>query len=824
MINVQLEIGPGLNLEDIPQLQSKYGKNEFNAESKNRFAILLWGILKEPMFLLLVGACVLYFILGEPREGSMMIVAICIVVTISIYQEFRSSNALHALRQLTDPTVVVIRGNKTFSVPVEELVPGDLMFLTEGEKIPADAIIIQSNDFSVNEAVITGESFPVTKNKEEVVLQGTLVNSGKCYARVNTTGTNTQLGKLGTSIINFPEIRTALQQQIGRSVKKLAFFGIAAFFVIFIFNYSNTGDIISSILFGLTLAMAAIPEEIPVAFSSFMALGAYHMSRKGIISRQPQVIENLGAVTTICLDKTGTITENKMEVKFVYDFGQDILIDTADNKSLCPDALYYGILASETEPFDEMERAIWKCYQDLCGKATPLSMIHEYPLEGQPPMMTHVYMINNIITVAAKGAAERIVDVCKLIDSDRDKIFAEVRKLSSQGFRVIGVANAIHTQKEYPASQDDFNWVFKGLLALYDPPRKDVGDIFSQLNKAGIRIKLLTGDYLETATNIAGRVGMIERGRSYTGEEVMKMQSEELMRVVNDSDVFARMFPDAKLKVINALIANHEIVAMTGDGVNDGPAIKAAHIGIAMGKKGTEIARQAADLIITDDDLGKIVLAIAQGRKIYNNLKKAIRYIISIHIPIILTAALPIILGWKFPNIFTPIHVIFLELIMGPTCSIFFEKEPAEENAMQSPPRNKTLELFTNREVVISCIQGLVIAGGILGLYFYYMQSASLEQTRSIVFITLICCNTFLTFVNRSLIENIFKTIRYKNNLAVPVLIISIAFLLAIMMIPSVQSLFGLVPVSMSDFFVCLVTAFISVFWYEVYKTLIRKK
>lgn len=825
---VHIENIKGLSDKEILALTQQFGKNIFQLESSRRLNHIIWDILKEPMFILLTVACLLYFILGEGNEGIMMLAAMFFVVAISIYQENRSTKALKALKQYSEPRVMVIRNGEEKILDTIELVPGDIMMLEEGGKIPADAIILQSNDLSVDESVITGESLPVEKNSSEQqndLFQGTTINSGKCIAQVTAIGNQTVLGKLGKEVSVYTPPKTLLQQQIGKFVQRLFFFGLSAFLIIWLVNYLKTDSLIQSLLFGLTLAMAAIPEEIPVAFTSFMALGAYHMSKLGIISRQPQTIENLGAVSVICLDKTGTITENKMKVKVVYDFANDQLFDVERSSHIqyC-DVLRYAMLASEVNPFDSMEQAIYEAYEKCADiKNNRLRQIYEYPLEGKPPMMTHVYEFENKKIVAAKGAAERILGVCRTNAEMTKRITEYIRNLAAKGYRVIGIASAVHTNGELPYTQDGFDWKFEGLVSLYDPPKQNIKKVFRQFYDARIQVKLLTGDYPETAINIAEQTGISGYLKYYTGDEVMNMPQEELQTAVKSVNIFARMFPEAKLKVIEALKVNGEIVAMTGDGVNDGPALKASDIGIALGKKGTEIARQAADLILTDDNLEKISEAILQGRKIFSNLKKAVRYIISIHIPIILTASVPLLLGWKYPNIFTPIHIIFLELIMGPTCSIFFEREPVEKNIMLLPPRERKMGLFRENELLISIIQGVIIAGGVLALYYFFMkENYSVAETRTIVFTTLVLSNIFLTFVDRSFTENFTRTIFYKNNLAVWIFIISVFFLSAIHLVPFIRDIFQLAPIDVNDILICAVVSFVSVMWFEVYKMNLR--
>ena len=819
----------GLSQDQIPLLQQQYGKNIFEASKQFRLFRVLKDILLEPMFLLLVIASCLYFILGDKNEGIMMAIAIIIVTTISIYQEVKSSLALKSLQQYTEPRITVIRGGKEEIIMTEELVPGDVLLLAEGMKVPADADIITSNDLAINESIITGESLPVEKNNAErknKLYQGSTINSGKCTARVTETGKNTVLGKIGKSVSEYHASKTLLQAHVNRFVNRFALFGFAAFLVIFIINYYHYGAFVTSLLFALTLAMSVIPEEIPVAFSSFMALGAYKMSKLGIISRQPQVIENLGAVTTLCLDKTGTLTENRMVLKSIYNYEGDVLIDISDNSFLKNDeVLFYGTLASESAPFDPMEKAILeanrKYNKDI--SLTGFQMAYEYPLEGRPPMMTHIYKKEETYTAAAKGAAERIMKICNLDSRNREKIQQQLIKLANNGYRVIAVCKALQPDHHFPKSQEEFAWNFVGLLALYDPPKKNITAVLKKISAAKIKLKILTGDYPETAMNIAGLAGIENYHKAVSGEDIMNMDDDQLKETIEHCNVFARMFPDAKVKVVNALKQHGEIVAMTGDGVNDGPALKLADVGIAMGNKGTETARIASDLVLTDDNLERIATAIGEGRKIFSNLMKALRYIISIHIPIILTASLPVILGWKYPNIFTPVHVIFLELIMGPTCSIFFEREPVEKNLMLLPPRNRAIRLFSVDELLVSIVQGLIITAGVLTLYFVFMQRHSIGETRTIVFTTIISANVFLTFADRSFTENIFQTIRYKNNLAAVVVIISSLFLASLHLVPAVRNLFQLAQVTLSEFMLCLAVAFVSVMWFEVYKTGLSK-
>lgn len=812
----------GLRQTEAEKLQLQSGKNLIRIR-KRHFLKFVLNIVAEPMFMMLAAATSVYFIVGENAEGIMTAVAILIVTAISVFQDVRSSNAVKALQAYTQEKTRVIRDNAERLIPPEDLVPGDIIILEEGNMVPADAKLVHENDFTVNESVITGESFPVKKDartENDVIYQGTTVNSGMCYASVTAIGSQTQLGKLGKAAEALSGPKTLLQKQVGRYVKQLAVFGITAFVLVWIVNYAQSGMVLQSLLFALVLAMAAIPEEIPVAFSSFMALGAYQLSRLGIISRNPQVIENLGAVDVICLDKTGTITENRMSVKSVFSFDNGKLSLAADGERR-RQVLLYAMLASERAPFDAMEKAIVETAGSAGAARLPGSAIQvaEYPLEGRPPMMTHIYRWEDTRIAAGKGAIERILNVCRLSGDVIKTIQEMARGEAAKGYRIIGIASAGCAEGELPETQDGFTWNFEGMLCLYDPPRKNVPGVIGRLHKAGIEVKLLTGDYPETAINISTQVGIRNHGKSISGDSVMAMNEEQLAAAAQEENIFARMFPEAKHRVIKALQAKGHIVAMIGDGVNDVPALKTADIGIAMGEKGAELARGSSDLVITDDNLDKLTEAIRQGRKIFVNLKKSIRYIITIHIPIILAVTLPLILGWPVANIFTPVHIIFLELIMGPTCSLFFEREPVESYIMEAGPRNRREGIMSRYEFGISIWQGLAVTAAVLGLYYVRMKDQrSLEEIRTEVLTALLFANFFLTFANRSFTAHFFQTIRYRNKLAPWVLTASLAFIAVILFVPQVRSVFGLVPLPLPGLLVCISLAFVSVGWYELYK------
>ncbi len=821
----------GLTAEEILISRKRSGENVVDQQEKSGFITALINTLKEPMLILLLAAGILYLISGSTGEAIFMLSAIVLVSAISLYQDSRSRNALTALKELSQPKTKVVRDNKISFINSKEVVVNDCMIVEEGSLITADAQIIYSNDFSVNESILTGESFPVTKYAKEdnKIFSGTLVSSGMAIATVTHVGNATQLGKIGESLKNIKEEQTPLQVQIRNFVKKMAFVGLAVFLLVWAINFFQYKNLVSSLLKALTLAMSVLPEEIPVAFTTFMALGAWRLMKMGIIVKQTKTVETLGSATVICTDKTGTITENKMQLAKLYVHKNGTLYQNVnENKEAVSELITTAMWASEPLPFDPMETELHNRYKSISDSDVrpEFKMVHEYPLGGRPPMMTHIFENKSgVRIVAAKGAPERILSVCNLNEEEKKEILKQLNKLTLEGYRVLGVVSATFEGDDFPKEQDDFDFKFIGLVSFYDPPKKNIAEVFNSFYEAGIQVKIVTGDNKATTETIAGQIGFRGAEHALDGEELINMPEEELEEKVMKVNIFTRMFPEAKLKIINALKNRQQIVAMTGDGVNDGPALKAAHIGIAMGKKGSEIAKGASSLILADDDLGKMVEAIAMGRRIYSNLKKAIQYIISIHIPIILTVFLPLVLGWKYPAIFTPVHVIFLELIMGPTCSIIYENEPIEANLMQQKPRAFTNTFLSWHELNISIWQGIAITAGTLGIYqFAVAQGYNEGITRTMVFTTLLMANIFLSLVNRSFYYSIFTTLRYKNNLLIGIISVTIVMLACMLYIPAIIHFFGFQHPGMRQLIICLLVAFVSVIWIEFYKYFRRRK
>ncbi|OJV47844.1 MAG: haloacid dehalogenase, partial [Chryseobacterium sp. 39-10] len=748
----------GLTEAELKTSREKFGFNQAENTIKSAWYTLLFDILKEPMLLLLISVTVIYVLVGNYSEALFMLGAIIAVSGISFYQDNRSKKALEALEKLNEPLSTVIRNSKVVQIPTHEIAVGDLCIIEEGKMVNADGKIVHSNDFSVNEASLTGESFSIFKNSEtddNKVYSGTLVVSGLAVFEVETIGAKTKLGKIGQSIQNIKEEISPLQLQITKFVKWMAVIGIAVFLMVWAYSFWQSRDIVQSLLAGLTLAMSILPEEIPVAFTTFMALGSWKLMKQGVIIKRSSIVETLGSTTVICTDKTGTITENSMKLKALFDFKSNRVVDDKNfDKPELSQLIQFAMWSSEPAPFDPMEKTLHKVYEETqtSDLRKDFQMIHEYPLEGKPPMMTHIFENNSgERIIAAKGAPEAILEVSQLSEDKKENLRQQIQDFGQQGYRVLGVAKCDFEGNDFPEKQQDFKFDFLGFTVFYDPPKQNIQQVFRKIYDAGIKVKVITGDNADTTNAIAQQAGIKNNSPTVTGTEIAHHSEAELMALSSETTLFTRMFPEAKLSVVNALKQSGEIVAMLGDGVNDAPALKAAHIGVAMGNKGTEIAKAAAALVITNDDLDKLIIGIEAGRRIYTNIKKAIQYIISIHIPIILTVSLPLFLGWIYPNIFTPVHVIFLELIMGPTCSIVYENEPIEKNAMQQKPRKMTETFLNWRELSISIIQGLMITVGVLFAYQLAVQSGSNEETtRAMVFTTLIFANVFLSLTNRS--------------------------------------------------------------------------
>lgn len=818
----------GLSDAEVAKSRGLHGSNALEQVRHEGLWIALRHAVTEPMFLLLLAAASIYFIMGEWAEAWFMTGAIVLVSAISLYQDQRSRRALDALEELTATRARAIRNNRVVELHTSEVVVGDHVVVNEGELVPADGRVVQANDFAVNESILTGEAFMVFKTvggegDRGKVYRGTQAVDGLAVVEVTAVGEATKLGGIGQALSGIARTRSPLEQQIHRFVRGMAIIGGGFFLLVWGINFHQSHDWLDSLLKGLTLAMSILPEEIPVAFTTFMALGAWRMMRMGVLVKQARTVETLGAASVICMDKTGTITENRMELVGVQLRGEEQVRDAAQwGQPQAEHLLAMAMWASEPVPFNPMEIALHEAYAEhaRADERPRFSMVHEYPLNGRPPMMTHVLANGQgSHIIAAKGAPEAILKASGVEAAERLRLEARIKELAGQGRRVLAVAEAEYDGRPWPEHQQDIPFNFLGLVAFHDPPKANMASVLEDFRQAGIRSVIVTGDNAETTGAVARAVGFTIEGPVMNGEELLDLGDEEFAAVLEHSNCYVRMFPEAKLRVVNGLKGPHRVVAMTGDGVNDGPALKAADIGIAMGKRGTALAKEAADLVLLDDDLERMVEAVAQGRRIYANMKKAIQYVISIHIPIILIVSVPLLLGWIYPNIFTPVHVIFLELLMGPTCSIAYESEPMEEGTMQRPPRRLDRTFLSWVELRTSLLQGLFITVGSLFCYRYAVHHGLGEDlTRTLVFVSLVVANIALTLVNRSFNHSIIHTLRYGNPLLMGILVVTASMLPLMLYVPALRNFFQLAMPSLHFVAVAVGAGLLSVLWYEAVK------
>jgi Ca2+-transporting ATPase len=815
------------------------GYNELPSSKPKGVLHIALGVVKEPMFLLLVACGTLYLILGDVQEGLMLLGFVFVVMGIEFYQEKKTEKALDALKNLASPRALVIRDGETKRIPGREVVTGDIIILHEGDRVPADSFIFQSVSLLADESLLTGESVPVRKRewKEEdisftpggddipCVYSGSMIVQGNGIARVIATGMKTEIGKIGIALESVKEEPTQLKKEMGTLVKRLALIGITLCVMVIVIYSLTRGDILKGFLAGITLAMAMLPEEFPVVLTIFLALGAWRISKRYVLTRKPAAIETLGSATVLCTDKTGTLTQNKMTVTKVF--------NTEEFYSIVPgnpfpeqfhNIIEYGILASQTNPFDPMEKAIIKIGEKFLQNTEHIHadwiMEKEYPLSKELLAMSRVFssIDNSEKVIAAKGAPESIFDLCHLDPVEQKKYEIAVEELASSGLRVLGVACAKIVPGTLPLNQHDFDFEFIGLLGLSDPIRENVPEAVKECYQAGIRVIMITGDYPITAVNIGKDIGLKNPELYISGKELENLSEVELSERIKDVNIFARVVPEQKLKIINALKRNREIVAMTGDGVNDAPALKSANIGVAMGEKGTDVAREASSLVLMDDNFASIVGAVKMGRRIFDNLQKALGYIFAIHVPIAGLSLIPVLFA-DLPLVLWPVHIVFLELIIDPACSIIFEAEREEKNVMLRPPKKIDEPFFGARKIFLSCIQGLGILVITMVIYFIGLKLGYSEKSvRALTFVALIASNIAVILSNRSWSSNIFQILVTPNKAVKWVVGGAILFLILILNIPFLLNLFQFERISLIEVLVCSLLGFSSILWFEIYK------
>ena len=835
------------------------GYNELpSAQSRNLLSIA-WNTIQDPIFLLLVGGGIIYWILGDLQEALILIGFVFFITGISLYQEGKTEHALEALRDLSSPRALVIRDGERKRIAGREVVRGDFIVLAEGDRVSADAIVLSCSNLSTDESLLTGESLPVRKvtavgnvemarpggDELPFVYSGTLVVQGQGIAQVKAIGAQTEMGKIGKALQKIKPETTPLQQEMNRLVSRL--FGIALSLcvaIVVIYGFT-TRDWLKGVLAGITLAMAILPNEFPVVVTIFLALGAWRISQNHVLARRASAVETVGSATVLCVDKTGTLTLNQMAVQQLLAYNQAENPQPYDlglhSSEALPEAVHqlveFCILASQRDPFDPMEKAFKELGDRYLAHTEHLhsdwKLLREYPLSPHLLAMSHVWESadDKLYEVAAKGAPEAIADLCHFTPQQQQIMAAQVSAMASQGLRVLGVAKASivgapppflppHPSlnpNHLPEKQHDFPFEFIGLVGLSDPVRPTVAAAIQECHTAGIRVVMITGDYPETAQTIARQVGLMQMGAIVTGAELDRMSDAELEQRIQSTNIFARAVPEQKLRLVNALKAKGEVVAMTGDGVNDAPALKAAQIGIAMGERGTDVARESAALVLLDDDFSSIVQAVKLGRRIFDNLRKAMSYLIAIHIPIAGMSLIPVL--FKLPLVLLPVHVAFLHLIIDPACSIVLEAEPAEATVMQRPPRNPKEPLFGKKTLSLAVLQGggiLAIVLAIFAIALYRRQGEF--EARALTFTTLILANLGLILSEGSTSRLSFKILKSPNPALWWVLGGGLLFLGLVLYVPFLRHLFSFSFLHPIDLAICLGGGAISLLWFELLK------
>lgn len=848
MINdLDLKSIQGLSEEEAAERLRREGYNELPSSKKRGIAAIAFEVVKEPMFLLLLASGMLYLLLGETRDALMLLGFVFVVMGITLYQERKTERALDALRDLSSPRALVIRGGEQIRIPGREVVRDDVLMLAEGDRVPADATLLSAINLAVDESLLTGESVSVRKTSAEgpvesarpggddlpFVYSGTLVVQGQGVARVSSTGSGTEIGKIGKALQAVEPEETLLQRETGRLVKMLATAGILLCVLVVAIYGLAYGNWMQGFLAGLTLAMATLPEEFPVVLTIFLALGAWRISQKRVLTRRVPAVETLGSATVLCVDKTGTLTLNRMTVQKLVSDGHALDVAHMVENEVLPERFHelveFSVLASQRDPFDPMEKAIKMLGDSGLAETEHLhanwTLVHQYPLSKNLLALSHVWTSpdGEDYVIAAKGAPEAVGDLCHFNEKRMGDLSAQVESLAVDGLRVLGVAKASFKREDLPGEQHDFKFEFIGLVGLADPVRNTVPAAIKECYAAGIRVVMITGDYPGTARNIAGQIGLRPADEVITGPELDRLSDDELRTRVRTVNIFARVVPEQKLRLVNALKSNGEIVAMTGDGVNDAPALKSAHIGIAMGGRGTDVAREASALVLLDDDFSSIVQAVRMGRRIFDNIKKAMAYILSVHVPIAGMSLLPVLFRW--PAVLTAVHVVFLELIIDPASSIVFEAETEEASVMNRPPRNLREPMFGRRMVGISVLQGLGVLLAVLAVFTFARRSGAADPVaRAMAFSTLIAGNLGLILTNRSWSRTILGTLRTRNSALWWVVGGAVVFLGLALYTPALQKLFRFAPMGAGALAVSLAAGLVSVVWFELYKVVQRRK
>jgi P-type Ca2+ transporter type 2C len=849
----------GLSNAQAAERLARDGPNALPSGQRRTLLSIAAETAREPMFLLLLAAGTLYLAFGDLQEGLTLFGFVLVTLALTLYQEGKTERAIEALRDLTSPRALVIREGQPQRIAGRDVVRGDVLKLSEGDRVPADALLVSADGVRADESLLTGEAVPVGKRlarPDELrsatgpadgvrnppggddlpgVYAGTLIVQGHALAVVTATGARSEIGRIGIALGTVESERSPLQKQTARLVRNLAFLALALSLALVVVHGLLKGDWLQALLAGIALAMAMLPEEYPVVMTVFPALGARRLSKEGVLTRRINAIETLGATTVLCSDKTGTLTANRMTVTHLAAGGVELadrLVLDAQAATTLPEAFHalveVAILASVVDPFDPMEQAFHQLGQRFLAGTEHLHrdwrLVQTYGLSPELRAMSHVWASSagGIQTVAAKGAPEAVVDLCHLDPAQRSRVAAVVDELAAEGLRVLAAARGTFAGQAWPASEHDFDFEFIGLLGLSDPVRPEVPAAVAECRAAGIRVVMITGDYPATARAIAHQAGLAERdGSVLSGDDIATLSDEALRERMATVSVCARIAPEQKLRIVQALKARGDIVAMTGDGVNDAPALRAAHVGVAMGGRGTDVARESASLVLIDDNFASIVRAVRLGRRIFDNLRKAMSYILAVHVPIAGMALLPVLFGW--PPLLYPMHIALLELIIDPACSVAFENEPAERDVMQRPPRDAAAPLFGGATLWLALVQGLGVLGVVMGAFAWASPRIPEAEARAFAFATLVTGNLALILSNRSTTQSLWATLRTPNSILWVVVGLAMALLLSALYVPWAVGVLRFAPLPAHELAAAVALGLLSVVWFEGIKWIRRR-
>ncbi|MGD9600519.1 MAG: cation-translocating P-type ATPase [Gammaproteobacteria bacterium] len=826
----------GLDAATAAQRLRTDGHNELPRPDRRTMWRIIGEIIRQPMFALLLAGGAVYLLLGDPTEALLLLAFASLSVTISIVQESRSERVLESLRDLASPRAAVIRDGVRVTIAGRDVVRGDLMLVAEGDRVAADARLVAAHDLMVDESLLTGESVPVVKfatsapspAREESrdasrLFAGTLIVRGTGEAVVDATGAHSELGRIGRALRAIETSQPHLQRQIGKFVRQFALLGLGAgLLAVGLYGFLR-GAWLEALLSGIALGMSLLPEEFPLVLTVFMAMGAWRISRARVLTRRAAAIETLGATTVLCTDKTGTLTENRMTVVAVAS-AHATAVQWRGKGELPRDlhtVLHDALLACPAHPTDPMDIALHQLGAHTLPEPPHANrrLLRAYGLRAELLAVANAFTEDTGITLHAKGAVEAIATLGGLSAERRQALRATVDALANEGVRVLGVARAkIASAAELPDTLADLKCEFVGLVGFSDPLRAHVPAAVAECHAAGIRVIMITGDYPATARAIAREAGLATDGVDViVGDELASLSDTELASRVRDARVFARIRPEQKLRIVESLVANGEVVAMTGDGVNDAPAIKAAHIGIAMGSRGTDVAREASSIVLLDDDFGSMVETIRLGRRIFDNLRKAMLYIVAVHIPIAGLAILPLVLG--LPLVLTPIHIAFLEMVIDPACSVVFEAERAEKDVMRRPPRDPAGQVLPWPQIRWAMLQGSLVFGVLAALLIGARQLGAADAImRTVAFVSLVMTNVALILVNRSFSASLGDAFR-RTNRALSVLSACVFTLLAVVVYwPPARTLFGFAALTPLELGTCVAAGAASLFTLEALK------